>query len=134
VGRRAAVAAAAVALGCVACGHQAAARPSGCVRVFFDGRDEGVTTPAHIRAVREHLAAMDDKIISLRFVSKAEALARMKSRRPYFVVICLPYNPFPASFEATPGSVDDAHAIVDALTPRPRGVHLVKYSRSPPHC
>jgi cell division protein FtsX len=133
VGRREAVAAAAVAFGCVACGHQAAAKPSGCVRVFFNGRDEGVTMPAHIRAVREHLAAMDDKIISLRFVSKAEALARKKRRRPYFVAR-LPYNPFPASFEATPGSLDDAHAIVDALTPRPRSVHLVKYSRSPPHC
>lgn len=103
------------------------------MRVFFNGRDQGLTTPAQIRAVRERLGTMHDKFISLRFVSRSEAFARMKRRRPYFVAR-LPYNPFPASFEATPGSVDDAHAIVDALTPRPPGVHLVKYGRSPRHC
>ena len=133
MGRRQALAALVVALAVAGCGGKAALKPSGCVHVYFYGRDEGVTTPAQIRAVRDRLDSLRDKLVSYRFVSKRQALARMRRRHPD-LVRRMPYNPFPAALEATPGSVDYANDVVDALTPRPPGVHLVKYSRRRQRC
>ena len=128
-----AVAALAIALVCAGCNGKAALKPSGCVRVFFFGRGSGTTTPAQIAAVRRRLESFRDKLISYEFVSRREALARMRRRYPAFV-LRMPYNPLPASFEATPGSVDYANELVEALTPHPPGVHAVRYARRRRRC
>jgi hypothetical protein len=133
VGRGQALAAVAIALALSGCGGGAALKPSGCVHVFFYGRDEGRTTRAEIRAVRDRLESFRDKLVSYRFVSKRQALALMRRRHPE-LVRRMPYNPFPDAFEATPGSVAYAHDLVDELTPPPRGVHAVKYSRTRRRC
>jgi cell division protein FtsX len=132
VGSRQALAALAV-VALTGCGGKSALKPSGCVHVFFNTGGQGTTTAAQIRTVRDRLDSFRHKLVSYRFISKRQALARMRRRYPY-LVHRMPYNPFPAAFEATPGSVDYGRELVDALTPRPAGVHAVRYSRRQRRC
>jgi cell division protein FtsX len=132
VGSRQAVAALAV-VALAGCGGKSALKPSGCVRVFFNARAQGTATAAQIRAVGDRPESFRHKLVSYRFISRRQALARMRRRYPY-LVHRMPFNPFPAAFEATPGSVDYGRELVDALTPRPPGVHAVRYSRTQRRC
>jgi cell division transport system permease protein len=66
------------------------------VKVFFV---EGVS-PKQVNAVGAFLRT-DDRIKDYQFVSRAEALERMKKRYPELTAN-LPTNPLPASYEVTP--------------------------------
>ena len=59
------------------------------------------------------------------FVSKAEALARMKKRAPEFFKGGLSYNPLPDAYEITPKQGEYISQISDQLKPAPPGVDEV---------
>jgi cell division transport system permease protein len=83
-------------------------------------------TPGQINRVG---AKFDPKINPLVqkvvFVSKAEALARMKKRAPEFFKGGLSYNPLPDAYEITPKQGEYISQISDQLTPAPPGVDEV---------
>ena len=59
------------------------------------------------------------------FVSKAEALARMKKRAPEFFKGGLSYNPLPDAYEITPKQGEYISQISNQLRPAPPGVDQV---------
>ena len=59
------------------------------------------------------------------FVSKAEALARMRKRAPEFFKGGLSYNPLPDAYEITPKQGEYISQISDQLKPAPPGVDEV---------
>ena len=59
------------------------------------------------------------------FVSKAEALARMKKRAPEFFKGGLSYNPLPDAYEITPKQGEYISQISDQMKPAPPGVDEV---------
>jgi cell division transport system permease protein len=59
------------------------------------------------------------------FVSKAEALARMKKRAPEFFKGGLSYNPLPDAYEITPKQGEYIAQISDQMKPAPPGVDEV---------
>jgi cell division transport system permease protein len=61
------------------------------------------------------------------FVSKEEALKRMKAKYPELTEN-LSSNPLPAAFEITPKDADQVKAIADKLQPLPPGVDKVDYA------
>jgi cell division transport system permease protein len=61
------------------------------------------------------------------FVSKDEALERMKAKYPDLTEN-LSSNPLPAAFEVTPKNADQVKAIADKLQPLPAGVDKVDYA------
>lgn len=71
------------------------------VKVFFV---EGVT-PKQVNAVGEFIRA-DDRIKDYQFVSRAEALERMRKKYPELTAN-LPTNPLPASYEITPRRAEE---------------------------
>jgi cell division transport system permease protein len=83
-------------------------------------------TPGQINRVG---AKFDPKINPLVqkivFVSKAEALARMKKRAPEFFKGGLSYNPLPDAYEITPKQGEYISQISDQLRPPPPGVDEV---------
>ena len=86
-----------------------------------------VTGP-EINAVAARLRS-DSRVKSFRFVTKAEALARMRKRHPELVKD-LAYNPLPPSEDVTPKRGDYTPAIAAAFThPLPPGVDVVNYGR-----
>jgi cell division protein FtsX len=111
------------------CGGKHAAGPAGCIRIFFVPHASG----AQIARVRRRLAELDDGVASIRFVSKQQALARMRRRYPEFTYD-MPYNPLPASLSVGPESRSDGQAIVRELEQKPAGVHVVKYLRKRRRC
>lgn len=79
------------------------------VKVFFvDG-----VTPAQVNAVRAYLDK-DARVKDYRFVSKADALARMRQKYPQLTAN-LPSNPLPASYEVTPKRAEEVNALSAAL-------------------
>ena len=89
------------------------------VRVFFDtgaSRDQ-------MRAVGDRLAAVED--VSLRFVSKKEALEIMRRRFPDLVA-GMPSNPLPDAFVARTTYADSCSELKASLRPPPQGVKRVK--------
>ena len=79
------------------------------VKVFFV---EGVT-PKQVNTVGTYLANQD-RIKEYQFVSKTEALKRMKKKYPQLTAN-LPSNPLPASFEVTPQNAEDVKVIAADL-------------------
>jgi cell division transport system permease protein len=61
------------------------------------------------------------------FVSKEEALRRMKEKYPDLTKN-LSSNPLPAAFEVTPKNADQVKAIADKLQPLPAGVDKIDYA------
>ena len=75
------------------------------VKVFFvDG-----VAPKQVNAVGAYLRA-DDRIRDYQFVSRAEALERMRKKYPELTAN-LPTNPLPASYEITPRRAEDVKAL-----------------------
>ncbi len=90
------------------------------VKVFFDDS----ATAQQINGVRAKLDA-NPLIKNVTFVSKDEALQRMKQRFPDLFKTSLPSNPLPASEEITPKRGEDIDAIYKSLVPYPAGVQKV---------
>ncbi len=91
------------------------------VKVFF----QDAATPAQINTVAQKLDA-NPLVKKVTFVSKEEALSRMKKRFPdLFKAGTLPSNPLPASEEITPKRGEDIDAIYKSLIPHPPGVQKV---------
>ena len=91
------------------------------VKVFFV---EGVA-PKQVNTVGRHLAK-DERIKEYQFVSKTEALRRMKRKYPQLTAN-LPSNPLPASFEVTPRNAEDVKVIAaDLRAQKFGGVEKVK--------
>jgi cell division transport system permease protein len=79
------------------------------VKVFFV--DE--VTPKQVNAVGTFLRA-DDRIKDYQFVSRTEALARMKRRYPELTAN-LPTNPLPDSYEITPKRAEEVKQLSAAI-------------------
>jgi cell division transport system permease protein len=82
-------------------------------------------TPAQTEALRVRLES-DNRVKSVDYVSKQEALRIMQKRAPELLEQ-LPSNPFPASFKVQPVKGEYTKAIADGLEPPPAGVEKVKY-------
>jgi cell division transport system permease protein len=91
------------------------------VKVFFvDG-----VAPKQVNAVTRYLGK-DDRIKEYQFVSKTEALKRMKKKYPQLTAN-LPSNPLPASYEVTPVKAEDVKSIAaDLRAQKFAGVEKVK--------
>jgi cell division transport system permease protein len=91
------------------------------VKVFFvDG-----VTPKQVNAVQTYLRS-DSRVKSYEFVSKAEALVRMRKREPE-LTRDLPSNPLPASYEVTPRHAETVKEIsADLRAQKFTGVELIK--------
>ena len=66
-------------------------------------------TPKQVNAVGAYLGA-DEQISDYRFVSRANALERMRKKYPKYNA-SISFNPYPPSFEATPASAENLKAI-----------------------
>ncbi len=94
------------------------------VQVFFV---EGVT-PKQVNAVGGYLTKEQQAgtVKEYQFVSKTEALKRMKKKYPQLTAN-LPSNPLPASFEVTPANANDVKVIaVDLRNQKFVGVEKIK--------
>jgi len=80
-----------------------------------------------VNSVREQLES-DNRIASVTFVSKADALKIMEQKYPDLVEN-LPGNPLPRSFEVKPTKGEYVEAISQSLSPPPPGVDKVKYGK-----
>jgi cell division transport system permease protein len=92
------------------------------VKVFFV-QDASETQTNAVRA--KLLTFPETKTVV--FISKDEALKRMKAKYPDLTEN-LSSNPLPAAFEVTPKSADQVKAIADKLQPLPAGVDKVDYA------
>ena len=93
------------------------------VKVYFaDSASE-----RQLNAVREKLES-DPRVASVDFVSKKDALERMKEKYPALVEN-LPGNPLPRSYEVKPTKGEHVEAISLSLSPRPPGVDKVNYGK-----
>jgi cell division transport system permease protein len=91
------------------------------VKVFF--LDD--VKPKQVDAVRIYLEK-DDRVKEFQFVSKAEALERMKKRYPELTAN-LPSNPLPASYEVLPNRAEQVKEIsADLRAQKFAGVERVK--------
>jgi cell division transport system permease protein len=82
-------------------------------------------TQRQINAVRVKLES-DDRVKSVTFISKDDALKDMQKRYPD-LTRNLSSNPLPASFLIDPVQAEDTRAIADTLEPLPPGVDKVSY-------
>jgi cell division transport system permease protein len=92
------------------------------VKVFFV-QD---ATEQQINAVQSKLLTFPETK-SVVFISKEDALKRMKERYPELTQN-LSSNPLPPAFEATPKDADQVKALADRLQPTPAGVDKVDYA------
>ncbi len=91
------------------------------VQVFF----VDAVTPKQVNAVGAKLAT-DVRVSDYQFVSKTEALKRMKKKYPALTAN-LPSNPLPASFEVTPANAEDVKVIArDLRLAKFAGVEKIK--------
>jgi cell division transport system permease protein len=100
------------------------------VRVFFCTRMScgyDATTP-QINAVAAKLRA-DPRVKDFTFVSREEALKRMRKRMPQVFKVGLPSNPLPASEEVEPKRAEDAAAIYASFRQHSQGVETVSYGQ-----
>jgi cell division transport system permease protein len=84
-------------------------------------------TPKEINFVAAKLGA-DPRVKSYHFVSKAEALEKMRKRTPDLVE-GLSSNPLPASEEVVPVKAEDLKAIDRSFKPVPPGVERTNYGK-----
>ncbi|MBA3428576.1 MAG: ABC transporter permease [Actinobacteria bacterium] len=98
------------------------------VKAFFVPEAE----EAQFNSVRRLLAAdtvgADAKIKSFQFISKGEALERMRKQFPDFTSD-LTSNPLPAAYEIVPKRGEDVEAIATSLKPLPAGLDKVTYGK-----
>jgi cell division transport system permease protein len=92
------------------------------VKVFFV-QD---ATEQQINAVRSKALTFPETK-GVVFISKEEALKRMKERYPELTQN-LSSNPLPPAFEVTPKDADQVKALADRLQPLPTGVDKVDYA------
>ena len=92
------------------------------VKVFFV-QDASET---QINAVRSKVVTFPETKDAV-FISKEEALRRMKQKYPE-LTDNLSSNPLPAAFEVTPKNADQVKAIADKLQPLPAGVDKIDYA------
>jgi cell division transport system permease protein len=92
------------------------------VKVFFV-QD---ATEQQINAVRSKALTFPETK-GVVFISKEEALERMKERYPELTQN-LSSNPLPPAFEVTPKDADQVKALADRLQPLPAGVDKVDYA------
>ncbi len=83
--------------------------------------------PKQINAVKEKLVAMPE-VKSVVFVSRDEALRRMKEQTPELTAN-LVGNPLPDAYEVTPKVAEDSELIAERLEPLPAGVEKVDYAK-----
>ncbi len=88
---------------------------------------KGEATQAQINAVRAKLVSMPE-VKEVEFITKDEALATMRKRRPELVEN-LTSNPLPPSYRVTPHRGEDVARIAGALDPAPPGVGKVNYGK-----
>jgi cell division transport system permease protein len=93
------------------------------VKVFFD---PDVTT-RDINGLARQLQAMPE-VKTVRFVSKEEALARMRKKYPELTG-SLASNPLPPAFEVTPVNADQVETIANRIDPNTEGVDKVDYAK-----
>ena len=99
------------------------------VKVFFCSplTCEDYAKPKQINAVKDQLIAMPE-VKKVVFVSRTEALERMKERTPELTE-ALVGNPLPDAYEVTPHNAEDSEAIAQRLEPLPAGVEKVDYAK-----
>jgi cell division transport system permease protein len=85
-------------------------------------------TAAQINAVAAKLDA-DPRVKSYKFVSREEALKRMKKRSPDLFKVGLTSNPLPASEEVEPKKAEYAEAIYKSFPPQTAGVEKASYGK-----
>ena len=92
------------------------------VKVYF----KDSVTPKQINAVGQRLDPKTNPLVKkIEFVSKEEALKRMRKRYPELTEH-LVVNPLPHAYEVTPKSGDDVTKISESLKPLPPGVDEVR--------
>jgi cell division transport system permease protein len=84
-------------------------------------------TQAQINAVRAKLVSMPE-VKDVTFISKEDALATMRKRRPELVEN-LTANPLPPSYRVTPHRGEDVGLLASRLDPVPAGVAKVNYGK-----
>ena len=84
----------------------------------FDGCGHDATVK-QVRAVRMYLAneVVNGTVKDYRFVSKAEALRRMRKTNPQLVA-SVTSNPLPPSYEVTPRQAENVKALADGIRAR----------------
>ncbi len=99
------------------------------VKVFFCTplSCDGYAKPKQINAVKAQLLAMPE-VKSIVFVSRDEALRRMKKETPELTQN-LVGNPLPDAYEVTPKRAEDVDVIASSLKPAPVGVDKVDYAK-----
>jgi len=95
------------------------------VKVFFQQQPEAST--AQINAVKVQLQSFPETKTVV-FVSKEEALDRMKAKYPELVKNLVD-NPLPNAFEVTPKDADMVDELAARLSPLPAGVEKVDYAQ-----
>jgi cell division transport system permease protein len=85
-------------------------------------------TTAQINAVARKLDA-DPHVKKYTFVSKEEALERMRKRYPQLFRTQLPSNPLPASEEIEPTKAEYADGVYQSFIPHPPGIDNVNYGK-----
>ena len=121
---------AAITLALTACGSSGptpltAAQVKACsVRVYFSS----TATRAQESAVATKLRA-DSRVVRVTFVSKAQALAKMKKEFPQLWTQHLPENPLPDMYIAVPDQLSDATPIAASMRHLP-GVANVMHAGS----
>jgi cell division transport system permease protein len=100
------------------------------VKVYFctDTTCGKEATAAQINAVAAKLDA-DPRVKKYTFVSREEALRRMKKRYPDLFKAGLTSNPLPASEEVEPKKAEYADAIYKSFPPHTAGVEKATYGR-----
>jgi cell division transport system permease protein len=81
-----------------------------------------------VNAVRERLESDRQRVATVTFVSKEDALKIMEKKYPQLVEN-LPGNPLPRSFEVKPTRGEHVGAISSSLVPPPAGVSEVRYAK-----
>jgi cell division transport system permease protein len=94
------------------------------VKVFI--KDEA--SAAQLEAVRVKLESDSQRVRTVRYVSKEEALKRMQKKYPELTE-SLPGNPLPRSFEVKPTKGEHVEAISASLEPLPPGVDKVTFAK-----
>jgi cell division transport system permease protein len=94
------------------------------VKVFFVSQPDA--TQQQMNSVRGQLLGFPETK-KVEFVSKADALTRMKEKYPELVNNLI-NNPLPNAFEVTPKDADQVKSLANRLEPLPAGVEKVDYA------
>jgi len=95
------------------------------VKVFFEPQPDA--SMAEMNAVRAKIESFPETKTVV-FISKEEALQRMKTKYPELTRNLLD-NPLPNAFEVTPNDADQVSALAAQLNPLPPGVEKVDYAQ-----